>query len=428
LPGVAPDPVICTAARSRSRWSAAARQLSDRLAAAQRSLCILDAIRWDEDVERAFFAAGARNLPPVTSDYYRRRQLAFEPDHKRQELRDLARAVRHRLGSGHPCGKLLARACRECLAVIDLLVHRGTRNFAVISRRLYAPDEDGGARGPLCRDAWAERLGAALGHSIGPDPEPKARLGAAEVARLLRARLAAYFGEGAVQVRVAEGLTADAAARGVTLKLRRGALLSPCAVRLLEVHEGWVHLGTTLNARCQPVCTFLAHSLPSAASTQEGLAVLTELLSGASYPARLRRLDHRVRAVAVATAGGDFRDVYRLGLSEGFAPREAYQHAVRVFRGSLPAGCGPFAKDSCYLQGCLLVAGFLFPEMSSGAAAHGRLLFCGKTRLGDAAELAQLNDEGVLKPPRYVPPPFAAPQASVQRLRALLATGSSAVI
>ena len=34
-------------------------------------------------------------------------------------------------------------------------------------------------------------------------------------------------------------------------------------------------------------------------------------------------------------------------------------------------------------------------------------LFCGKATLEDIGVFAQLADEGVLAPPRYVPPPFA---------------------
>jgi hypothetical protein len=39
------------------------------------------------------------------------------------------------------------------------------------------------------------------------------------------------------------------------------------------------------------------------------------------------------------------------------------------------------------------------------------LLFCGKTNLDDIKTLALLAEEGLLAPPRYVPPPFANLQA-----------------
>jgi hypothetical protein len=44
------------------------RRLSDRLVAAQRPFRILDAIKWDDDIELAFFAGGCRQQPPVTRE------------------------------------------------------------------------------------------------------------------------------------------------------------------------------------------------------------------------------------------------------------------------------------------------------------------------------------------------------------------------
>jgi hypothetical protein len=35
------------------------------------------------------------------------------------------------------------------------------------------------------------------------------------------------------------------------------------------------------------------------------------------------------------------------------------------------------------------------------------LLFCGKTNLADVKVIAQLVEEGLVTPPRFVPPPFA---------------------
>src|SRR5207253_3592565 len=55
------------------------RCLSDRLAAAQRPLRILPAVRWPASVEVAFFAAGGRELPPVTADTYYAAPLPFDP-------------------------------------------------------------------------------------------------------------------------------------------------------------------------------------------------------------------------------------------------------------------------------------------------------------------------------------------------------------
>ena len=54
--------------RPLSPYESMVRTLSDRLVEAQRPIRILDAIKWDDDVERAFFARGGRELPSVTRD------------------------------------------------------------------------------------------------------------------------------------------------------------------------------------------------------------------------------------------------------------------------------------------------------------------------------------------------------------------------
>ncbi len=82
-----------------------------------------------------------------------------------------------------------------------------------------------------------------------------------------------YFGEaGAVRVRLSDGIVADAAAGSDYIKVRQDAHFTAREVRLLEVHEGWVHLGTTLNGQTQPICTLPEQGPPSSTVTQEGLA------------------------------------------------------------------------------------------------------------------------------------------------------------
>jgi uncharacterized protein (TIGR02421 family) len=200
---------------------------------------------------------------------------------------------------------------------------------------------------------------------------------------------------------------ADAAAGSDYLKIRGGARFSPREIRLLEVHEGWVHLGTTLNGQHQPICTFLSKGPPSSTITQEGLAVLTELFAFASHPGRVRRLTNRIEGVALAESGANFLDVYRYFLEEGYDSHESYQHAMRIFRGSLPEGCGPFTKDLCYSKGFVLIYNYIRLAVSRGMVRRVPLLFCGKTTLADIKTLSQLVDEGLVEPPRYVPPQFS---------------------
>lgn len=399
-----------TGSSTLTRYGATLRTLSDRLVEAQRPLRILDAIKWDDAVEEAFFAAGARELPPVTRDYYASRPLPFDPATKHAELSALARDVRRRLGANDPAGGILARMTAEYREVVDLLAQRGTPDFSAISERLY-----GRSSHPLHAE---ERTLADLGQAMAGTLDRMARdaslsqeartYDARQTVAALSARLGEFFGApGAVRVKLSDGIIADAAAGSDYLKIREDARFSPREVRLLEVHEGWVHLGTTLNGQQQPVCTFLSKGPPSSTVTQEGLAVLTEVLAFASHPGRVRRLTHRIEGVALAEDGADFLDVYRFFLQEGYHPRECYQHTVRIFRGSLPAGCGPFTKDLAYSKGFVLISRFLRTALDRGEVGRVPLLFCGKTCVQDVDTLAHLAEEGVLAPPRFLPPPFA---------------------
>src|SRR5262249_58813823 len=119
-------------------------------------------------------------------------------------------------------------------------------------------------------------------------------------------------------------------------KIRDSARFTPREVRLLEVHEGWVHVGTTLNGETQPVCTFLSKGPPSSTVTQEGLAVITELLAFASHPGRLRRLTNRIEGVATAEAGANFLEGHRFFLEEGDDRPASYHHPMPILRASLP--------------------------------------------------------------------------------------------
>ncbi len=396
--------------RPLSPYETMVRGLSDRLVEAQRPIRILDAIKWDDDTERAFFEKGCRELPPVSRDYYLSRPLPFDPEAKLHEFHTIERDIRRQLGEFNAPGQIMARMCQEYREVVHLLTHRGTSVFAEISERLYGSSSDSFHAGdPNLVD---------LGHMMSDILDnlshetifghEEATLDARQAVETLSDRMKEYFGDtGAVRVRLSDGIVADAAAGSDYIKIRQSARFTPREVRLLEVHEGWVHLGTTLNGQDQPVCTFLSKGPPSSTITQEGLAVISEIFAFASHPGRVRRLTNRIEGVARAEAGANFLDVYRYFLEEGYPSRESYQHTMRIFRGSLPEGCGPFTKDLCYSKGIVLIYNYIRLAVRRGMLRRVPLLFCGKTTLCDIKTIAQLVDEGLVTPPRFVPPAFA---------------------
>ena len=389
----------------------AARCLGERVCAAVRPLRVLDAVRWPGEVETAFLAAGGSRLPPVTPDTYRR-PVGFDPPDKLAELARLAADTRDQLGTDHPAARLLLKTIREAELTTRLIAARGTPDFAPLSRDLY---------GSALSAAWLPDLTALLDRLLDtlPADEHQPALTAHEAAADLAARFAAYFGVNAVRVTVCDALSSDAAAGNGYLKLRAGSTFTPADVRLLEVHEGWAHLGTTLNGRSQSLLPTLAKCSPSATRTQEGLAVFLELVTGVAGRSRVRKLLNRVRAVAMAEAGADFRDVYQFFLTATGLPIESYRQAARVFRGGLPAEGGPFTKDLSYCEGLLRVLRFVTDELAGGGWGRVSLLMCGKVAVEDVPVLAELGRDGWLTPPRWVPPPLRDRAGLVAKLRAL---------
>ncbi len=393
-----------------TRYRETVRALSDRVVAAQRGIRILDAIAWDDTVRTQFFAAGCEAEPLVDQAYYAGRPLGFDLAATRDLFRGIERDIAAQLGAFNPAGRIMARMCREYETVLDLLEARGTDEFAALSAQLYGRSTDALHPGQPSIAQLSETLDEALrGIDASAFLESSARdIPTPTAVEILQERLASSFADvgGGVQVRVSDGIVADAAAGSDYIKLRKDAMFSERDLRVLEVHEGWVHVGTTLNGRHQDVCTFLEKGTPSTTITQEGLAFLTEILSLSSHPARLRRVTDRVRAIHMAEQGAGFLDLFRTFVDEGRDADDAYTTCSRVFRGSHPGG-GPFTKDLAYSRGFVLLYNFLRIAVRRGRLARIPLLFVGKVQLEEMGAIAELVEEGVIRPPRFLPPPFA---------------------
>ena len=237
------------------------RTLSDRLVEVQRPVQILDAVKWDESVERAFFEQGTRQLPPVDASYYESRPLTYDLSAKRHEFLDLERDIKRQLGDFNPIGGIMRRMCREYRTVIDMLEARGTPDFAQLSASLYGSAHDAFSAGePTLADFGAMISGslANIDRAAVINEEPR-DIPAGHAVLLLQERLDQAFPNPhrPLLVKLSDGIVADAAAGSDYIKLRQDAMFNERDLRLLEVHEGWVHLGTTLNGLQQPICTFL---------------------------------------------------------------------------------------------------------------------------------------------------------------------------
>ena len=266
-------------------------RLSDRIVAAQKPIRILDHIKWDNGIQEDFFKNGAKELPKMDHTYYGGRPLGFRCHQKASGVPRNRTRHQPQTRTVQPLGAIMRRMCREYIQVVRMLEARGTLEFAVISQELYGSASDAFHEGgPTLAD-----LGKLLGDAIASidqsellKPEEKTITGE-EAVRILQKRINAGLqeSEGTVRVMLSDGILADAAAGADYIKLRREAKFNERDLRVLEVHEGWVHLGTTLNGSQQPICTFLSKGPPSSTITQEGLAILMEIITFASYPSRL---------------------------------------------------------------------------------------------------------------------------------------------
>jgi len=297
--------------------------------------------------------------------------------------------------------------------VVRMLAARGTPSFYAWSRKLYGSPKDKFPDGrSTVRDLGQVLYGILTSVDEWSFPLRQASpiyartIDAPEAARILGERLAEYFGETEVRVEADDGILADASAGSDYVKVRTGAKFSPRDVDILEVHEGWVHVATSLNGQAQPVAKWLAKGPPRTTAVQEGLAALLEMFTFRTYPRRARRLNDRVLAVDKAEDGASFLDVFEWFRTEGYEEDECFHNTRRVFRGGVLEGGAPFTKDACYCKGIVLNYAFI-----RSAIQHDRLdlvpyLFVGKVAHEDVPVLARRVSDGVVKPPRFLPPMF----------------------
>lgn len=384
------------------------RELSDRIVQAQKPIRVLDALKWDSDVQAQFFRDQFKKLPKVDADFYQRKNpLQFDPQKKIEEFYEIERSIRRKLGQYSGVGSIMQRMCREYWRIVEMLIARGTPKFTEISQELYGSSEDAFHVGaPTLKD-----LATLVTHTLANIKDQvttqadEEKYTSEKAVEILSQRLANYFTDKNTRVELSDGILADASAGAERIKIHKGKMFSEREIQTFEIHEGWVHLATTLNGLAQPVCTFLSKGPPSSTITQEGLAIITEVFTFASYPGRVKRLTNRITGVNMAEGGANFLDVFVFYLSQGLSEEESYHSTTRVFRGSIPDG-GPFTKDLSYSKGFILIYNYIRLAVQRGLVNQIPLLFMGKTTLEDIHILADLIQEEIATPPRYVPPPF----------------------
>lgn len=385
------------------------KTLSKRIVEAQRKIRILDCIKWDDATRDDFLRNKGTVMPAIDLAYYQKRPLPFDSQTKIEEFRSILRDTQNQLGQYSAETRLIKRQCEEYIRAIQMLDARGTPLFSELSTELYGSPSDvfyaGGPKLSLMGTLLYDVL-TALDVQLQSEADVK-RHTPEEAQALLQMRLSPYFHhhEDKITVMVSDGMVADASAGADSIRLSQKAMFSDRDLRYLEVHEGWVHVGTTLNGAMQPYCSFLSKGFPSSSVIQEGLAVITEIVSFSSYPSRMRKITNRVIALDKISQGANFIDIYRYFLDCGFSEEDSYNHTVRLFRGSTPDG-GAFTKDLSYAKGFVLIYNFIRFAISQHRVDVVPLLFSGKLVLDDLPLLCELRERGLLLPPTYLPAAF----------------------
>jgi uncharacterized protein (TIGR02421 family) len=369
------------------------RASASEIVEAQKPIRVLRTLAWGEDVERRFFAAGARELPRPIYRISPELGTSFER----------FRALAARLAGGSEVERFLRDTCTSLAGAARMLGAVGTKQFYYQSAELY------GRPGSLSSDRKTTNLDLArhfdqmISGFVPPLEEvDKPTISAEQAVVVLKERFEAFFGR-EIRVTLVDGGAAKASAGAEGIKIKRDARFSARDLRQIEFHEGQVHVATNLNGRAQPLFPFVGAPAPRTTSTQEGLAVLTEFLTRSTSLPRVRRLSDRTLAIQMAEEGANFLDLYRFFLGRSGDEAAAYDNARRVCRGGLVEGGAPFTKDVCYLDGLLRVTNFLHIALVKGQTEFVRLLFAGKVAVEDVPVFSRLLREGLVREPTYLP-------------------------
>ncbi|MEH0154186.1 flavohemoglobin expression-modulating QEGLA motif protein [Limibacter armeniacum] len=182
-----------------------------------------------------------------------------------------------------------------------------------------------------------------------------------------------------------------------SVKIRKDAMFSEKSLYALAEHEIGVHMVTTVNARLQPLSIFRL-GMPHNTHTQEGLAILSELLSNNITVSRLKMLALRVKAIDLFLKGNDFKAVFHyLADSKHLDQQQAFYLAARIFRG------GGFTKDYLYLRG--------FRDILKHYKEGNDLspLLIGKTTLRYQNIINEMIERKICVPPKYITRSFESP-------------------
>jgi len=333
---------------------------------------LLDITPVDADDLRDDFLRGREAEPAFTY-----RELETDPAVARAELE----AIDVGEVEDPVLGQLLRAKHREMELQLDMLEARDTEDFLPLSVELY------GGVSPTLR-TQAESLLASITRT---EPTGEA-LDAEEFLALALEEIGHYREEDPDLDMHAEirpdvngvMVSGDVLLIGPETKVQRAR-----AQALLH-HEVGTHLVTQSNGSHQPI-KVMGVGLAGYDETQEGLAVLAEIACGGLTAFRLRQLASRVVTVHRMIGGATFAEAHAALVADDFPEGSAWTTVMRVYRS------GGMTKDAIYLRGLV--------ELLEHLGADGSLdrLWLGKFSLRDLPLIGDLEERGLLRPPRVLP-------------------------
>lgn len=315
------------------------------------------------------------------------RILPIDPDHLKEQLYQ----IKVRFIEDPTLGYLYREKREEIDKQLTMLSERGTKNFMYSSVRLYdAVDPE------LLQQAKAILKKFPSEHKLTQhwaDCHDLAQAAQNEIARYRQ-----VYPELDSTVAIKHDIIGMMVSQGQVL-IGESFKVPENRVKALIHHEVGTHVLTYYNGKAQPL-KLLYTGFADYDELQEGLAVLSEYLTGGLTRGRLRLLAARVIAGNSLTEGADFcATFHELRERYGFEMGTAFDVTARIHQGG---GC---TKDIIYLRGLIRLLDYI------GNGGELLPLFVGKISQKHVPLMEELFHRNILRPipllPRYLEDPEA---------------------
>lgn len=182
-----------------------------------------------------------------------------------------------------------------------------------------------------------------------------------------------------------------------TILIRPDAQFTKKEADALIEHEIGIHMVTTQNSSDEKLKIFNL-GLPVNTMTQEGLAILSEYLSGNITLKRLKKIALRVVITDMMCSGADFIECFNyLVNQQQVSTNDAYTIVTRIFRG------GGFTKDYLYLVGFEKILKLWKAGVSLSP------LLVGKTSLDFYNTINEMIEREMIAKPKHITKSFEQP-------------------